>query len=96
MKFFDEKKLFHVDTATKDPAIIRADEGCRKDLQTDAPGAASISNAEKSQVFMGEPHFLQNALSEVTTVPQFSHRTSPSKLRRYCRQSFSRSMYAAI
>ena len=30
MKFFDEKKLFHMDTATQDSAIAKADEGCRK------------------------------------------------------------------
>lgn len=30
MKFFDEKKLFRMDTARQNPAIAQADEGCRK------------------------------------------------------------------
>lgn len=30
MKFFDEKKLFRMDAAAQDPAIAKADEGCRK------------------------------------------------------------------
>lgn len=30
MKFFDEKKLFWSSSPTQDPAVVRADEGCRQ------------------------------------------------------------------
>ena len=50
MKFFDEKKLFHMDTATQDPAIAKADEGCRK-------AEASVTDA---LIALGRAYFEAN------------------------------------